>query len=325
MRRGLLAILTVSLIPGIAAGQRWSDPSSHSAVFVGVEPGVALEVLDWGGSGPPLLLLAGLGNTAHVFDEFAPHFTDRFHVLGVTRRGFGHSSQPESGYDVRTLATDIRTVLDRLDIQRVVLIGHSIAGDELTKFASTFSDRVSALVYLDAAYDRTRRPKGPGPEQRTTASDLASVASYNAYAQRTFGIQFPENEVRAMAVFDAAGRILRAVTPTVISDRVLDGIERPDYKNVRAPALAIYQPNDLRLTFPNYEHFDEPNKVRAEAANKDVRAWAETSINQFRTEVVNSHVAVLETGSHYVFLTNEDEVARLIREFLDHASRARRD
>lgn len=85
----------------------------HARRIVG--SGIALEVLDWGASGPPLLLLAGLGNTAHVFDEFAQHFTDRFHVLGITRRGFGCSSQPDSGYDVRTLATDIRTVLDRLE------------------------------------------------------------------------------------------------------------------------------------------------------------------------------------------------------------------
>jgi pimeloyl-ACP methyl ester carboxylesterase len=45
-------------------------------------------VLDWGGTGPPLVFLAGLGNTAHVFDHFAHQFTDRFRVLGVTRRGY---------------------------------------------------------------------------------------------------------------------------------------------------------------------------------------------------------------------------------------------
>ena len=50
----------------------WRDPSPHAVRFVTVEKGVQLEVLDWGGSGRPVVLLAGGGNTAHVFDGFAP-------------------------------------------------------------------------------------------------------------------------------------------------------------------------------------------------------------------------------------------------------------
>ena len=51
--------------------------------------GVRFHYLDWGGDGDPLLLLAGLGCTAHVFAELAPHLTDRFRVLALTRRGHG--------------------------------------------------------------------------------------------------------------------------------------------------------------------------------------------------------------------------------------------
>src|SRR5262245_54754825 len=170
-----------------------------------------------------------------MFDVFAPRFTDRFHVLGITRRGYGASSKPEHGYDIATLAGDIRTTLDRLGIQRAVLIGHSIAGDELTKVASAFGDRVSALVYLDAAYDRMDRPTATGPEQPTTDADVSSAERYNAFAARTFGIQFPIGELHAMAVFDGTGRMLRLVTPNSTSDRVLAGLERLDYAHLRAP------------------------------------------------------------------------------------------
>ena len=77
----------------------WKDPAPHSVAFVTVESAsvntpVKLEVLDWGGSGRPLVLLAGLGNTAHVFDKFAPKLTAKYHVYGITRRGFGASSAP---------------------------------------------------------------------------------------------------------------------------------------------------------------------------------------------------------------------------------------
>ena len=69
----------------------WRDPSPHTVRFVTVEENVRLEVLDWCGSGRPVILLAGGGNTAHVYDDFAPKLTADFHVYGITRRGFGAS------------------------------------------------------------------------------------------------------------------------------------------------------------------------------------------------------------------------------------------
>ena len=70
------------------------DSSKHTVQFVTVEPGVKLEVLDWGGTGRPLVLLTGLGNDAHVFDGFAEKLTSKYHVYGITRRGFGASDSP---------------------------------------------------------------------------------------------------------------------------------------------------------------------------------------------------------------------------------------
>ena len=57
--------------------------------FVAVAPDIRLEVVDWGGSGPPILLLAGGGDTAHVYDQLAAKLAKEYHVLGITRRGFG--------------------------------------------------------------------------------------------------------------------------------------------------------------------------------------------------------------------------------------------
>jgi non-heme chloroperoxidase len=65
--------------------------------FIEVQPDVKLEVLDWGGTGRNLVLLAGLGNTAHVFDSLGPKLAAHHHVIGITRRGFGQSSAPHSG------------------------------------------------------------------------------------------------------------------------------------------------------------------------------------------------------------------------------------
>src|SRR5262245_35348299 len=67
-------------------GAVWQDPAKHDVRFVTVDEGVRLEVLDWGGSGRPVVLLTGSGHTAHVYDELAPKLTDCCHVYGLTRR-----------------------------------------------------------------------------------------------------------------------------------------------------------------------------------------------------------------------------------------------
>jgi pimeloyl-ACP methyl ester carboxylesterase len=134
----------------------WVDKSPHMEKFVKVN-GVSLEILDWGGQGEALVFLAGLGNTAHIFDDLAPQFTNHFHVLGLTRRGYGQSGKPEAGYDINTLVDDFRQFLDAMGIQRAILVGHSFAGGEMTRFAELYPDRVDKLVYLTVLIPLTNR------------------------------------------------------------------------------------------------------------------------------------------------------------------------
>jgi alpha/beta hydrolase family protein len=139
----------------------WKDPSPHTVQFVTVDNNVKLEVLDWGGSGRPVVLLAGLGATAHVFDKFAPKLTATCHVYGITRRGFGVSSAPASGYSADRLGDDVLAVLDSLKLNRPVLVGHSLGGEELSSIGSRHPEKVARLIYLDAGYayayyDRSR-------------------------------------------------------------------------------------------------------------------------------------------------------------------------
>ena len=73
--------------------------------------------------------------------------------MGLSRCGQGASDQPASGYDTDTLVEDIRGFLDAIHVERVDLIGHSIAGVEMMLFAGKYPGRARHLVYLDAAYD----------------------------------------------------------------------------------------------------------------------------------------------------------------------------
>jgi pimeloyl-ACP methyl ester carboxylesterase len=163
-----LGVLVVhTWLASVASAQdpgAWRDPSKHEVTFISVDPYVQLEVLDWGGSGRALVLLAGSGNTAHVFDDFAPKLTDGCHVYGITRRGFGSSSHPPAGYDDQRLADDALKVLDALHLEHPVLAGHSMAGGELTTIGRQHSERISGLIYLDATTDPAGDPSMSDPE-----------------------------------------------------------------------------------------------------------------------------------------------------------------
>jgi len=132
-----------------------NSPSSRGETalktqFVDVQPDLKLEVLDWGGTGRKLVLLAGGGSTAHVFDSLGPKLAAHYHAIGITRRGFGQSSAPQTGYDPRRLGDDVVAVLDGLHIANPVLVGHSIAGEELSAVSTYHPGRAAALIYLDA-------------------------------------------------------------------------------------------------------------------------------------------------------------------------------
>ena len=131
------------------------DKSPHKSEFVTAN-GIKMHYLDWGGTGDVVIMLAGLGNDAHVFDEIAPSFIDKFHVIALTRRGFGETARPASGYETSTRVEDIRAFMDAIKVTRANLVGHSLAGDEMTQFAAMYPQRVIKMIYLDAAYDRTK-------------------------------------------------------------------------------------------------------------------------------------------------------------------------
>jgi pimeloyl-ACP methyl ester carboxylesterase len=292
----------------------WRDASPHAVRMVGIAPRTSLEVLDWGGTGRPLVLLTGLGNTAHVFDDFAPSLTDSFHVYGITRRGFGRSSQPPAS-DLTTLVSDLRIVLDSLRLSRVILVGHSIAGDELTGFAVSHPDRCDALVYLDAAYDRSARSQlskvlknSPRPPAMTTA-DSASPTALTTYAARVVGVPFPEADVRATSRFDSSGKYVGDVTSDSLAYLILRRLPSPAYQRLTCPSLAIYA----------YSAVDSASRAQAQHVDTMYRAFARASRTQYQHNAPFAHVVEIYNAHHYVFLSNRAETLSAMRAFLGHA------
>ena len=150
--RWIVAVLAVCW-SGLLAQER-IDRTPHAVQFVTVEPEVRLEVLDWEGW-QAARFPGGFGSVC-ASNGFAPQFAKKYHVYGITRRGFGASSHPapaNGNYSADHLGDDVVAVMKALHIERPVLVGHSMAGEELSSVGSRFPEKVAGLVYLDAATD----------------------------------------------------------------------------------------------------------------------------------------------------------------------------
>ncbi len=113
--------------------------------------GARLHYLEWVGSGPTIVLLPGYSLTAHAFEEIGAALAPNHRVIAITPRGFGESDAPDtSNYAIATLADDLGAVLDSLRIDQPVLVGHSLSGTVIARYALDHPTRVSRLIFLDA-------------------------------------------------------------------------------------------------------------------------------------------------------------------------------
>jgi non-heme chloroperoxidase len=159
-----------------SSGRR--DRTPHTIQFITVEDNVKLEVVDWGGSGRALILLAGGNNHAHSFDKFAPKLTGAYRVYGITRRGSGASSTPpptRANYAADRLGDDILAVIAALNLDRPILVGHSLAGQELSSVGSRHPEKVAGLIYLDAGYSYAYDPSPSEPPSQPPQREIATV------------------------------------------------------------------------------------------------------------------------------------------------------
>jgi len=302
----------------------WKDPSPHTVRLVATDKDVMLEVLDWGGSGRPLVLLGGLGNTAHIFDRFAPKLTTSHRVYGVTRRGFGVSSTPPGGYSADRLGDDVLAVIEALKLDRPVLVGHSIAGEELSSVGSRHPEKVAGLIYLDVGYSYAYYDRARGD----LAIDVIELQGKLEQLQLGKGPRDPKPLIQelletALPGFErdlrekqkelqatpAALLAFRASAPTpAASQAIMAGVRK--YSNIPVPTLAIYAiPHDIGPFIGG----DQAARAVFEAHDE---AATEAQAKAFESGVPSARVVRLPHADHFVFLSNEADVLHEMSAFL---------
>jgi non-heme chloroperoxidase len=294
--------------------------------FVAVASGVKLEVLDWGGSGEVMILLTGSGDNAHVYDYFAFQFTKFFHVVGITRRGWLPSSQPKNGYDVETRAADDIKVLDALGITKAVFVGHSIAGAELSEIGTKYQSYVDKLVYLDASdlSERNTFPDVPSPFPLISDEDVKSIFLFQAAYARLLGVREPIPATCLSFAFDESGMVTGTSTPDPIIAKLSAGVNLPahpptDWASIKVPRLGIFAPPTAEGKLPWYSYLSSSDQAAFDERFPRLIQWYSDVIDKFGEKHPGSptpEVYLLPGAPHYIYINNESEVVRMMREFL---------
>lgn len=114
-------------------------------------PDVTLHYLT-AGKGDPVVLLHGVPQSSHEWRGIIPLLADRYSIIAPDLRGLGDSSRPAGGYDKRTIAGDIWTLVhDKLGIDRFFLVGHDWGGPVAFALAAHHPEAVRRLAILDVA------------------------------------------------------------------------------------------------------------------------------------------------------------------------------
>ena len=300
--------------------------SNLKSDFVNIN-GIRLHYLDWGGNGPTVIFLTGMGSSAYLFNKFAPRFTDKFRVLALTRRGQGDSDTPETGYDADTLTEDIRQFLDHLSVEKAILAGHSLAGVELTHFAATHPTRVEKLIYLDALDDRReesaiieRNPLRHIKIKREESSPHTIeeyIADLKRDAPRLAEIwsELWDEEISHTVKINEAGIVVDKM-PEPVAKLMVENLIKgyaPKRGETKLPTLSIYAQKIPRLS----NAYTEEQKAAFDQFHRSVeQPFFRSLISEFQERFPHARILVIPDGHHYCFIAQEELVYREMLNFL---------
>jgi len=303
------------------------NTSNLKSDFVEVN-GIRLHYLDWGGNGPTLLFLTGMGSSAYIYSKFAPRFRDQFRVLALTRRGHGDSDYPDFGYDADTLVEDIRQFMDVLNIKKAILAGHSLAGVELTHFAGTFPERVLKLIYLEALDDRRKEhtinadnplrnvkiKRAASAPPRTFEEYLANIRRDVPAFAAIWG-ELWEEEFRHGVKINEEGIFVDKM-PVAIEEMLIQNLIK-DYapKPVKAVIPTLYIIGQRKPKLSN-EYTDEQKAAYDQFHSAVIEPFFKSIIADFGSRFPHAKIIVIPGGHHYCFIAQDDQIHEEMRKFL---------
>lgn len=317
----MLLPLSVAVLwgAGLSCARSLGDRSPHRTAFV-VHEGVRLHYLAWGTAGPTIVLLPGFSLTAHAFDDIGPILANGHRVIALTPRGFGESDAPDSSsYTIETLVSDLRILLDSLHVDQADLVAHSISGTVATHFALRFPARVKHLILLDAfPYFGAAGGDSVSELNPVAIPDFRGDTTYDAVAAYLARYHYVpwrpalEADLRAKPLGSENAR-RRVLTTQFIADQWRNP---PDLRQLRVPSLEVCAQASVTSEFPWLNPSDTLYARADGYITQHLAPFNQALCQRFKNTVPGGRVIEVP-GSHYVFFTEPQQAARVIRDFLN--------
>lgn len=262
------------------------------------------------GAGKPVILIHGWPLSGRSWEKQVPPLLDAGHrVIAYDRRGFGSSSKPTSGYDYDTLAKDLHTLITKLNLRDVTLVGFSMGGGEVARYLGTRgSARVKRAVFIAAIppflLKTTENPEGVDGsvfEGIKKAIGADRPAFLSQFLQNFYNADVFRGKQISDQVIQLSWNIGAGASPKGTLDCVSAWLEdfRADLKGIDVPTLVIHGDDDRIL----------PLAATGRRTPEFVRS---------------GQLVVIKGGPHGLTWTHADAVNRALLEFLGQEKPARK-
>jgi non-heme chloroperoxidase len=214
------------------------------------------------GQGPPVVLIHGYPLSGRAWDRQVPVLLEAGHrVITYDRRGFGKSSQPVSGYDYDTFTADLDTLLAKLDLTDVTLVGHSMGTGEVTRYLGAYgSARVARGVlvspippFLLQAGDNPEGLPGSLFDGFVQAAKADGPAWMKGFLDNFYNMDVLGGTLVSDQAFQASWNVATAASATaaVACVPTWETDFRADLPKIDVPMLVIQGDADRILPFPH--------------------------------------------------------------------------
>ena len=218
--------------------------------FIETSQGIHLNFEDWG-SGPTIVLIHGWPLDLQSFEYQMTELPKQgIRCVAYDRRGFGRSTKPWSGYDYDTLADDLASLLEKLDLRDVTLVGFSMGGGEVVRYFSRHGGkRVSKAVLISsvAPFMLKTQDNPKGTEQSVFDDMIAKLRADRPNFLTGFGKQFfgagMLNPSVSNAFLDWARDLCLQASPKATLDCVRSFSQtdfRKEMREINVPTLIIH-------------------------------------------------------------------------------------
>jgi esterase len=176
------------------------------SIFIPVADDRRLHVRRVGSGQPPCVFIHGFADGGYVWDGFIRSSLSTQTMLTVDLPGHGDSSWCAHGsYEVGQIVADLETVVDAFDLQRFVLVGHSLGGNLALRLSARLQERVVGLVVVDTA------PRPSAQARAYLLNELAeSAMCYETVEQFVAWVQARRPMVSPKLIQHIAAHALRA-------------------------------------------------------------------------------------------------------------------